>query len=170
MGNVILILLGIVAVLLLLAFIKAKSSTGAAGDTTRYYRKAVLSDVEQVLFQRLREALPDVVVLAQVALPAMIGLKKPVDRDYWALFNAIRAKHVDFVICNADFSVRAVVELDDGTHEREDRKKSDHIKNGAFAATGMPLIRFNVRQMPSVEQIRTALGEGAKLQESGSVA
>lgn len=58
--------------------------------------------------------------------------------------------------------MRAIVELDDGTHKREDRIKSDEIKNAAFAAIGVPLIRFHVRELPSVQQIRTALGERNK--------
>lgn len=47
-------------------------------------------------------------------------------------------------------------------------QKSDQVKDATFAAVGMRLIRFNVRNMPSVEQIRTALGDGTKLQSSRS--
>lgn len=164
MGSVILIVLAVLAVLLLLAYLKARQGRKGTGNTTRYYGTPVLSEVEQTLFHRLREAWPEMIVLAQVAMPAMVNVRKPINPEYWTLFNAIRGKHVDFVICNPDFSVRAVVELDDGTHEREDRKKSDEIKDATFAAIGMPLMRFHVRSMPSVEQIRSQLSDGAKLQ------
>lgn len=169
MKTVVLMVVAFVVVLLLLAYIKAKSGGMATSDTTRYYRKPVLTEVEQTLFHRLREAWPEMIVLAQVAMPAMIGIKRPNDQERLRLFNAINGKHVDFVICNPDFSIRAAVELDDGTHERDNRKKSDEIKNATFAAVDVPLIRFHVRALPNVEEIRSRLPGEAKLQSSGSL-
>lgn len=120
-----------------------------------YYKKMPLTDDEQKLFIRLMEALPINVILAQVSMQALIGIKpNPNERTQR---NKIDRKYVDFVICRPDFSVEAVIELDDSTHERPDRKKSDAVKDVAFSAVNCPLIRFHVRHMPSVEEIREAI-------------
>jgi hypothetical protein len=121
-----------------------------------YRPKRVLSLPEQTLFYRLIEALPSHVVIAQVQ---MCGFLAVTERGVqWRLArNGISQKSVDFLICNKDFSVFAAVELQDGTHDRPDRRKSDEFKRSALAAAGLRLVEFHVSDMPSVDDIRKAV-------------
>ncbi|MDP3511705.1 MAG: DUF2726 domain-containing protein [Sulfuritalea sp.] len=120
-----------------------------------FYGKKPLSEAEQVLYFRLKEAMPECIVLAQVALPALVGIES--GRDYRAAFNRIASKYVDFVVCLTDFTVVAVVELDDKSHARPDRVRADTTKDNALRLAGHPILRFKVHRMPTVEQLRAAI-------------
>lgn len=63
-----------------------------------------------------------------------------------ACTNRIDRKHVDFVLCDPKTMRPLVaVELDDRSHEREDRQQRDAFVEGVFAAAGLPLVRVPVR-------------------------
>jgi hypothetical protein len=121
-----------------------------------YRPKRVLTSSEQTLFYRLIEALPSHVVIAQVQMRGFLAV---MERGvHWRLaLNGILQKSVDFLICNKDFSVFAAVELQDRTHDRPDRRKSDEFKRSALAAAGLRLVEFHVSDMPSVDDIRKAV-------------
>jgi len=123
-----------------------------------YFRKAPLSEPEQVFFHRLKEALPEKILLAQVSMSALLGVRKTGNDSYQTQFNEISRKYVDFVVCNQDFSVVAVIELDDSSHQRGDRIKADVVKDVAFQTINCPLIRFDNRSMPTSVEIRQAVG------------
>lgn len=72
--------------------------------------------------------------------------------------NRVLQKSVDFLVCNKDFSVFAVIELQDRTHQRESRKKSDEFKSKALSVARVRLVEFHARNLPSVEEIREVLG------------
>lgn len=120
-----------------------------------FYGKRVLTDVEQVLYWRLVQALPDNVVLAQVQLSRFLGVKKGNKHIQW--LNRVSQKSADFVVCNRDFSVVAVIELDDSSHSRASRKKADADKTKAIADAGLRLIRWNVKKMPTAVEIQQAI-------------
>lgn len=61
-----------------------------------------------------------------------------------------------YVICRKDFSVVAVIELDDSTHTRQDRKKSDEIKDAAFKGVDVEILRLTPGALPAVSSIQTA--------------
>jgi hypothetical protein len=118
--------------------------------------RRVLTDPEQVLFHRLREAMPECIVLAQVELSRVVVPTDPDKRNAFALYNRIRGKSLDFVVCLKDFSVVAALELDDASHTKS-RRAADETKNQALTSAGIPLIRWNVRSLPTSLQIQTAL-------------
>lgn len=153
-------MLALVALVFVIQALKSRHrDTGPAP----YYLKEPLSSPEQVLFHRLREALPEMIVLAQVAMPAMIGIRK--NPNWQRQFNEISRKHVDFAICGPDLSLKAIIELDDSTHQRPDRIKSDAIKDATFTAIGIPVIRFNVRNMPDTNRIKEAVKAATEKRE-----
>ena len=113
----------------------------------------VLSAPEQVLYRRLLSACPGLVVLSQVALSQLIDVQRVKGRQ--AVFNRISRLVADFVLCTPDFVTVAVIELDDRSHENEKRADADRRKTTALAAAGIPLHRFNMKALPSVEQIQS---------------
>jgi putative heme iron utilization protein len=158
--NIMKIAFGIIAILVVfimaIAVAILKKKTGnQPGKEYPYAPKAVMSKVEQTLYFRLVEALPERIILTQVQMSSF--LKVTNRQAGWAPLNKIREKSADFVICNKDSSVRAVIELQDSTHERADRQKSDTFKRGALMAAGIWLIEFHAKTLPSVEEIKKTM-------------
>jgi very-short-patch-repair endonuclease len=124
------------------------------GGAPPYFGKKPLTDAEREMFVRLQAAMPECVVLAQVALSSLVGIKERPDRRMW--FNRISQKSVDFVLCLPnDFTVVTVIELDDLSHARPDRVRADTAKDVALRVAGHPIVRLKARPTPSVAEIRT---------------
>jgi Protein of unknown function (DUF2726) len=113
----------------------------------------LLSAREQSLYQRLLSLYPKHQVFVQVALSQLID----VDRNY-PESESIRARYkqlvADFVLCRADLSVVAVIELDDRSHERRDRQDADARKTKALVDAGLRLVRIPAGELPSEEELR----------------
>lgn len=79
--------------------------------------------------------------------------------------NKIDRKHVDFLLCEPD-TVRPIlgIELDDRSHQREDRKERDIFVDQVFEAAGLPIARVPVRQSYSVEPLKKMLLQKAALE------
>ena len=135
-----------------------KSESVAKG---RYVgRSSVLSMPERIMYQRLREALPDKLIFAQVSVNRLIDSRAEVGSfksvDY-SLFGKINGKSFDFVICDENTVPLVAVELDDSSHQRADRKKADAQKNEACEQAGIRLVRFKVTQMPATTELANLL-------------
>ena len=116
-------------------------------------KSPLLSAPEQELFRRLVVALPDHVVLAQVAFSQMIDVAGGSERENFRKRLTARQKVADFVVCDKAFGVTAVIELDDSSHSRARDQKRDAIVSEAGART----IRWRVSKLPTREEIRAAI-------------
>jgi len=67
------------------------------------------------LYHRLVKALPNHIVLAQVQVSRVLGVKKGFRVHEWN--NRINRLSYDFVICDKAATVIAAIELDDKSHE-----------------------------------------------------
>ncbi len=65
----------------------------------------------------------------------------------------------DFIILSHDFSVLAVIELDDISHENAHRIIASKKKEKATVATGTLFIRWNVNNLPDEVLIQTAIAK-----------
>ena len=75
-----------------------------------------------------------------------------------AAFNKISRKHVDFVLCDPrTLAVVAVVELDDRSHQRADRRDRDAFVDGALAAAGIPILHVPCQRAYSVSELRESV-------------
>lgn len=72
--------------------------------------------------------------LADIATP------RNKDQQYMANFRRISQKHVDFVILDANTKVRAVIELDDSSHDTEKGKKRDAFVDTVLKDCGYKII------------------------------
>ncbi|WP_404813893.1 DUF2726 domain-containing protein [Citrifermentans bremense] len=78
--------------------------------------------------------------------------------------NKVNQKHVDFVVCTAtDLAVVGVIELDDQSHEREDRTERDALVDHALSCAGIPIARFSVKKGYQIQELRIKLAEAFKL-------
>ena len=121
-------------------------------DEWPFEKERLLTSPEQVLYFRLREALPDYCIFAQVQISQLISVKKGHDFNQW--FNRINRMSADFVVTDKTMEIIAVIELDDRTHFRPDRMASDRKKETALISAGIEVIRCNVSQMPTVDKIK----------------
>jgi len=152
--NSLLVLLVFAAIAPGLMFLAKLKLSGGGGDDGPwpFYAAKAMSPPEQVLYHRLCKTLPDNLVLAQVGLSRFLRVKKGNNFQKW--FNRINRMSADFVVCAKDASVLAVIELDDSTHEAQQRKSADAKKDKALAAAGIRVVRWNVKAMPDDAAIR----------------
>jgi hypothetical protein len=156
--NVVFVAVVVVSALFLLRskLIPEREERGTRG----LYAKRPLSTPEQILYFRLREALPERIVLAQVSLSRILGVENGLESRAWR--NKISQKSADFVVCRRDATVVAVIELDDASHERGDRRAADATKEQALSAAGIPLIRWMATALPDGSAITAAVPADSK--------
>ncbi|TWI69147.1 uncharacterized protein DUF2726 [Pseudoduganella lurida] len=123
----------IVLVFLSLSAVAAKRpATRKAGGTI--VAKQPLTANEQPMYFRLTQALPDHVVLSQVAFSALLTTRDQATR------NTFNRKVADFVICTKAFEVVALVELDDASHAG--RKRQDDSRDALLTRAGYRVLRY----------------------------
>jgi very-short-patch-repair endonuclease len=155
MSYIFLLLVLVVVIIAVLAFLKAKSEGGSDREVWPFYAKKPLSQPEQILYFRLIEALPEHIILAQVQLSRFLGVKKGHNYRSWS--NRINRMSADFVVCNKDSSIVAVIELDDATHQKPDRQAADAKKDKALGAAEINIFRWQTKSIPDVSAIKSAL-------------
>ena len=107
-----------------------------------YQRKYLLTKNEYREYMTLRKiaAEKDMIICPKVRLLDIIEPRKG-ERDYKSLFFKVQAKHVDFVICDKDLHIKAVLELDDNSHDQKDRQDRDAFVDQILTSVGYKVIR-----------------------------
>lgn len=141
-----LLLVGLaIAVSILAAVVQSRPwRRRASGDIKP---KKLLTEREQPMFFRLRQAFPDDVVLAQVAFSALLTAKDLPTRQR---FNR---KVADFVVATKAFEVLAVIELDDASHRG--REVHDSKRDSMLEQAGYRVLRF--KHVPNVVDVQQAV-------------
>jgi len=88
--------------------------------------------------------------------------------NYGTWFNRISRMSADFVICAKDSTVLAVIELDDATHERANRKAADDKKDRALTAAGLRIVRMQAKALPDEVAIRSMIAPQSPVECAGS--
>lgn len=78
------------------------------------------------------------ILLAKVRLFDLVEPKKGTHIVYQ---HKIQAKHVDFVVCDSKLIAKVIIELDDSSHDRSDRKERDAFVDEVLWNTGYTIIR-----------------------------
>lgn len=126
-------------------------------DLLPLFARALLSEREQILFQRLVGLNPNITVLAQVALSQLLVVK-PGTPDESAIRGRFKQLVADFVLCRSDFTVIAVIELDDASHRDPIRQDADRRKTLAVHAAGLRLIRIPAGPIPAQADLLRLIG------------
>lgn len=135
------------ALLTLIVFEKVKVKTPKSPkpqDKREYYSKPVITRFETKMFQRLKNALPDHHVLAQVAFSSLIT------SDYMPTRNKFNRKVTDFVILNKHLDVVCIIELDDPTHHG--KEDEDAKRDAMLAEAGYTVLRYT--NIPTIRQLQ----------------
>lgn len=82
-------------------------------------------------------------ILAKIRLNDLVNVRKNLEKSEQTKYlNKIQKKHIDFALCNPkNLEVIALIELDDNTHEIENRKQRDEFVNDICKSVGYILIR-----------------------------
>lgn len=167
MKTALFILLVLALAVIALAVLKKRGSLAGASDAPwPFYAKRLLSNPEQVLYHRLVRALPEQIVLAQVQVSRVLGVKKGFNFHEWN--NRVNRLSYDFVICSKDSAVVGAIELDDKSHEAASRVDTDLKKDKATAAAGVRMVRWHVKAMPDEAAIKAEFSDRPAVQSIGS--
>jgi very-short-patch-repair endonuclease len=128
----------------------------------------VLTPREQDLCRRLEALYRQHRVFAKVALSQLLEVR-PGTGNRRAIRNHYSQLVADFVLCRDDFSVVAVIELDDSSHAATDRQDADRRKTKAVESAGLRLVRIPGGELPSPDELRELI-EGEDAQPSPAVA
>jgi very-short-patch-repair endonuclease len=113
-----------------------------------YRRKDyLLSRTEREFYERLIVAVAglQIAVFAKVRLEDLLWLPKGT-ANRQGHRNRVQSKHVDFVLCDRrDLRPVLVIELDDASHERQDRRTRDALVNEILSAAGLPILHVKAR-------------------------
>jgi hypothetical protein len=129
-----------------------RSPTSDVGVPWPFYFQRPLSHPEQELYFRLRNALPDLIVLTRVRLSRFLGVKSGHWFFFWKIW--ITGLSVDFLVCSKDASVLAAIELDNGNHEFERRQTMGGRIDRALSSAKVRLVRWKVEVLPDEDTIR----------------
>jgi hypothetical protein len=136
------------------AVLRSRMQSRVVDDVWPFYARRLLSQPEQVLYFRLTKALPNHVILTQVQLSRLLKVKEGKGFQAWQW--RIEPMSADFVVCQRDFSVVAVIELADGYLSSRERQSIDAKKNKAFQEAGIRLLRWHASELPDDEGIRAS--------------
>ncbi|MDI1250326.1 MAG: DUF2726 domain-containing protein [Lacunisphaera sp.] len=146
----IIIIFGLVAVVLVvLAILKAKLAGSGAKAGVYYLKKSLFTPAERSFLGVLEPVLPPGVrVFGKVRLEDIFGVVKGLNAsERQSARNRINRKHVDFLLVRAtDLAPIAGIELDDSSHEEEERQERDAFVDSAFASASLPLLHVAVQQ------------------------
>jgi len=120
-----------------------------------YQPKSLLTKYEQINYQRMKgyAAAHNLIICPKVRLADLIEPKPESNRSIWQKrFNMICSKHVDFVLCNEDMSVIAIIELDDSSHNRPDRQARDRFVDAVLTNSG-----YHIMHTPTFDDV--AIGD-----------
>lgn len=139
---------GIPLASLILIFMLIRFRTMRSTDesiTLRYRsRGALMSRPELDAYQWLTRTFPRHIICPKVRLADLLRVDPAAfsqANDRTAAFSAISQKHVDFVIADQTGLPLAVVEVDDSSHNRSDRRQRDVFVNEAFFEANILMVR-----------------------------
>ncbi|WP_051946314.1 DUF2726 domain-containing protein [Verrucomicrobium sp. BvORR106] len=155
-GNFALAISALVAVLVLARLIAVFGA-----DKTGYCSAGVLlTGAELHFFRSLQQVIPPgCYVACKVRLADILLVSQGANRkSQCRAFNRIKSKHADFVICEVStFRILGVIELDDRSHRRPDRKARDVFFDSALQSASVPLLRVPVKREYEHRELRDLL-------------
>jgi very-short-patch-repair endonuclease len=84
-------------------------------------------------------------IFPQVSLASLVVVERGASSRQ-SYHNKIDRKTVDFTLFSRDtLAPRLVIELDDSSHDREDRKERDAFVDDVLARAGLPLLHVKTR-------------------------
>lgn len=118
-------------------------------DSPKRKQYRLLNDAEQILYFRLCEAMPNMQIFAQVGVAQLAQLR---GRQEARRLNQLAGRGVDFIVCGADFSIVAAIELAWPTDSSSESSPEEE-KRRALQSLGIPLIVYRPNNLPDAEAL-----------------
>jgi len=127
-----------------LLFLSAKIiSSLSRREKFPYHKTYLLTKYEYAFYHKLRPIADryNLQILAKVRLADLVEVDGGLDRNTrFRYFGKISSKHIDFVIAD-DMRVMLLIELDDNSHNSEERIERDKFVEKVLEVSGYKLIR-----------------------------
>lgn len=160
----------IIVVVIVVIGVLVEILRGKEGEPRKYQYKQknfFMSRAEHDCYDALVVAVGEkYLIFPQVHLPSIVD-NKVVGQNWRGAFRHISQKSVDFVLCDKSYlSPKLAIELDDRTHERQDRKDRDVEVERVLKDAGLPLLRlenhgrFNTNEL--LEKVNATLNNSEK--------
>lgn len=140
------------AVIIIIYLASIRNKNEQVQEEIKYKIREILTPNEKKNFAILKPIAYDLDlhIFVKVRLADII---EHIDKEDYSAFNKIKAKHIDFVLCDYDLNIIACIELQDKSHEREDRKERDIFVRESLEECDIMLIesynfkKTNIRHM-----------------------
>jgi very-short-patch-repair endonuclease len=143
------------------------SKGGAAKAGVYYLRKSIFSPAERSFLGILNAiGYEGVSIESKVRLADIFGIKKGLGRgDRQRALNRITSKHVDFLfVQKSDGRPILGIELDDGSHNEEDRIERDEFVDSVFASAGLSILHFTAKAAYDPMEVRRSIDQALAVQ------
>jgi hypothetical protein len=119
-------------------------------------RPRLLGKIETMTYQHLKRALPGHDILPHVRLDDIIEMTAQDTGDApLRVFRRLSTAIVDFVVCDSDLVIIAVVDLNDQQLIEDERlTRLENAKHRSLTLAGLPHIRLDPLHLPSEEELR----------------
>lgn len=114
----------------------------------------LLNEAEQVLYERLLEAMPNMRIFAQIGVAQLAQLRGRQDAQR---LHGMAGRGVDFVVCGSDFSIMAAIEL--AWPQPAANSPAEDDKRRALESLGIPLIIFRPNQLPDADALSREIAD-----------
>jgi len=121
--------------------------SGSSFDTLPYKtKKTLMTPAERMLFETLRNVLGQKYdIYPQMKLDKIFDVEYQRQYKYYlGYLRKINQKSVDYVVVNRQTqSPIFAIELDDSSHDTDERRERDNFVGDLFKKANLPLVRFN---------------------------
>lgn len=137
--------------------VKYSSSTNEDLSYMPYAEKYILTKNEYAFYRELKKITDkkNQLICPKVRLADLFDVTDR--REFVKYFGKINRKHLDFLICDSKLKPLYAIELDDKSHEREDRQVSDRFKDALFDQSSLPLIHIPAAMNYEIKTIKNYL-------------
>lgn len=126
-------------------------------DTIPYEKKMLLTKAEYSFYLKLKEECDknNLLICPKVRMEDFINVTDKHNNLKYRGY--IKARHIDFLICDNKLHIKAGIELDDNTHKQEKIKQIDKLKEKIFKKISLPLFRIKMSDGYYQEQIHKVI-------------
>ena len=133
----------VAVIIVILAAIGMKIGNAPKQTIAAYRKKYLLTKNEYSFYQKIKPIIQEknLRVLCKIRLADLVEPEPNKNQKEWyAAFNRIKSKHIDFAIATENMKIIVLVELQDNTHQKSDRKERDEFVNTAVTSAGYTLL------------------------------
>lgn len=133
-----------------------KNDNNTNYNNDSYERKEYLMTKNELKFYKQLKKITDkleLTIFAQVSLYQVIRNKNFKD------FNKIKSKSIDFVITENNGKIKMCIELDDKSHNKNNRIERDNFINEIFNQANIKLLRIPVQDFYNLENLELKIKE-----------